>query len=157
MPIPARVVVFGIGVLLAGTGIALSIEADSAYNVNIAESGDGCDRDGINIDSSTGLSLACVSWREDADPGPRSPFTEQEKQRVYALAKELGGDVAGLTADDEGRVESLVDEIAAANGDPDESDDAAGSPGHIAFLIGMPLAIGGGIFVLSRGFRDPEF
>jgi hypothetical protein len=45
---------------------------------------------------------------------------------------------------------------AAANGDPDESGDQAGSPGHIAFLIGAPLAVGGGIFLVSRGFRDPE-
>jgi hypothetical protein len=77
--------------------------------------------------------------------------------RVYALARQLGDDPGGLTAEDEEQVEALVDEIAAANGDPDESDDRAGSPGHFAFLLGAPLAIGGGLFVISRGFRDPEF
>ncbi|MEU4622015.1 hypothetical protein AB0G04_18830 [Actinoplanes sp. NPDC023801] len=155
MSIPPRLYVLGAGLLLTGIGLALTIDATSAYSVNIAESGDGCAKDGINIDSRTGLSLMCIG-PDDGRDSP-SPFTVAEKERVYALAQELGDDEDGLTDEDETLIEDLVDGIAAANGDPDESDDQAGSPGHIAFLTGAPLALGGGILVLSRGLRDPEF
>ncbi|MEV0222585.1 hypothetical protein [Streptomyces sp. NPDC050704] len=81
----------------------------------------------------------------------KSPFSAKEEERVLKMASDLGSDSDGLSSTDRAEIERLVHSIGAANGDPDESKNRAGSPAHISFLVGVPLtAIGIFWTVLSR-------
>jgi hypothetical protein len=135
-------------VLTAG-GLTAAILASSAYRVEFGDPGQGCATEVINLDESTGERLLCSRWALDESD---TPFTLKEEERVEALAQRLGGDSEGLSDRDKATIEHLVYSIGAEHGDPNETYNPkggpAGSPGHIAFLVGVVLSLVGSVWTL---------
>jgi hypothetical protein len=135
------------GVALIGFGLWSGIEATSEYHVRFASSGSTCaSHDALVLDEDDGEPLSC-NWK---DTGTK-PFTAQERDQLVTLARELGRD--GISLTDEDQIFALNARIAASHGDPDRSKEQTGSPGHFAFLVGVPIAVAGLVWVLRS--RDP--
>jgi hypothetical protein len=148
-----RVYILIAGVLLTGISFVVGIDPTTAYTVNFAQPGGECRNLDLNIDARTGETLRCFG--RDGSRRDLPSFTAEEKDRVYTLAAQLGGDADGLTADDRSRIESVVHEITAAKGDPGDLGNQTGPLGKYLFVIGVSLTILAGFHVLGRGLGDP--
>ncbi|MGK5738562.1 hypothetical protein [Micromonospora sp. URMC 103] len=135
-----------LGVALTGYGFIDGATAGSDYEVHFADAGDKCYGTEVFIDADTGERLTCFGATDERNS---SPFTRSERDHVFAVAERLGADGDGLSDADRQQVEELVDSIGAANGDPDEAADRTWwSPGSLAYLLGLPMMLIGGMAVL---------
>jgi hypothetical protein len=143
-------VVLALGMVLTAYALVDGFRAGSAYQVNFVRSGDECtSRADININAKTGGRMLCFGTVSEGD----SPFTRAERDHVVALAEHLGANADGFTDADRAQVEELVRSIGAANGDPDETVDRGWSLGRVAYLLGVPMLLAGGLAVLL-GWSD---
>ncbi|MFG1814589.1 hypothetical protein ACGFIF_12550 [Kribbella sp. NPDC049174] len=103
------------GCMIAFFGFAdLNVERN-AYRLDVGRSGGDCGGGFVHLDVGTGEELHCgpagVMRTQKPKTNAMFGFTDEQKDDVYSLARELGRD--GLSETDEDQVQALVDKYKA--------------------------------------------
>ena len=136
-----------LGGALVICGFAIVADYDSAYRVKFGKFADGCSGSELNLDSDTGERLQCVYMAGGRPVDNEYSFSPMEEQRIVELSTKLGSD--GLSSKDKSDIEHLVDEIAAADGNPDPNDPT----GPIFILSGLSLVAIGAFWAIGSATK----
>jgi hypothetical protein len=103
------------GCMIAFFGfLDLATERD-VYRVDVGPRGEDCGKGMVHLDVRTGEELYCgnpgIVWMQKPKSNAMFGFTDEQKDDVYRLARELGED--GLSAADEDRLQALLDKYKA--------------------------------------------